>query len=106
MLDLSTPACAPDSLHSSAAASMPSLSRPAPILEEPMGDAGQKLTGLRGAPEAALHKQAEIARHERALREAKPETFRKPFGEPWESDYWIKWATITGNFRRFFEGTG
>ncbi len=46
------------------------------------------------------HKLAEIESHERALREAKPETFRKPFGEPWEPDYWIKWATITHALRR------
>jgi hypothetical protein len=45
------------------------------------------------------HKQAEIESHERALREARPETFRKPFRKPWESD-WIKWATITAALRR------
>jgi 2-polyprenyl-3-methyl-5-hydroxy-6-metoxy-1,4-benzoquinol methylase len=63
-----------------------------------MGDAEHKLTDLRVAPRA-LHKQAEIASHERALREARPESFRKPFGEPWDSDYWIKWATITDALR-------
>ena len=47
-----------------------------------------------------IHKRAEIESHERALREAKPETFRKPFGEPWEPDYWVKWATITHALRR------
>jgi SAM-dependent methyltransferase len=46
------------------------------------------------------HKRAEIESHERSLREARPETFRKPFGPPWESDYWIKWATITDALRR------
>jgi 2-polyprenyl-3-methyl-5-hydroxy-6-metoxy-1,4-benzoquinol methylase len=53
-------------------------------------------------PSTALdaHKQAEIESHQRALREARPETFRKPFGEPWAPDYWIKWATITYALRR------
>src|SRR5436190_20589544 len=99
MLDRSTPACAPAFLRSSAAASMPLRSRSGQTCEEPMGDADQKLTSLRVAPRA-LHKQAEIASHERALLEARPETFRKPFGEPWDSDYWIKWATITEALRR------
>jgi 2-polyprenyl-3-methyl-5-hydroxy-6-metoxy-1,4-benzoquinol methylase len=46
------------------------------------------------------NKRAEIGSHERALREARPETFRKPFGEPWETDYWTKWATIAHALRQ------
>jgi 2-polyprenyl-3-methyl-5-hydroxy-6-metoxy-1,4-benzoquinol methylase len=41
------------------------------------------------------HKEAEIASHERSLREGLPHTFRKPFGPPWGSEYWVKWATVS-----------
>jgi SAM-dependent methyltransferase len=57
-------------------------------------------TAIGAASASDANKRAEIESHERALREARPETFRKPFGEPWETDYWIKWATIAYALRQ------
>jgi SAM-dependent methyltransferase len=49
---------------------------------------------------AEPHKLAEIRTAEESRRAGEPGTFRKPFGRPWASDYWLKWATITEAFYR------
>lgn len=46
------------------------------------------------------HKLAEIETRDRILREGRPEFFKKPFGQAWESAYWTKWATIDWAFER------
>jgi 2-polyprenyl-3-methyl-5-hydroxy-6-metoxy-1,4-benzoquinol methylase len=40
------------------------------------------------------NKRAEVETAEQSAREGKPDSFRKPFGPRWGTEYWLKWATI------------
>jgi SAM-dependent methyltransferase len=42
------------------------------------------------------HKQAELESYSGPF---EPSVYRKPFGEPWKPDYFVKWATIWHAFR-------
>src|SRR5438046_1681826 len=44
------------------------------------------------------NKRAEIQTAVDALHSGEPYLFRKPFGEPWGTEPWLKWATITYAF--------
>lgn len=46
------------------------------------------------------NKRAEVETAEESAREGNPDSFRKPFGPRWGTEYWLKWATISHMFER------
>jgi SAM-dependent methyltransferase len=62
--------------------------KPSPTLAS-----SENATEMPNTP-GARRARREIESAQRALEEARPHTFVKPFGPEWGSSYWTKWATI------------